>query len=77
MMVIFSFFLSLNYSCDHLRVFEADQPYHRFTEKNYFSTAEGSVHETISSRIVLQHCMSNSSFQQGKKFKLKYEVIGT
>ncbi|KAH3768642.1 hypothetical protein DPMN_169862 [Dreissena polymorpha] len=61
--------------CDHLRMFEADQPYHSATERNYFSDAESSLYETISSRVVIQHCMSNSTAEDGKRFLIEYEVI--
>lgn len=61
--------------CDHLRLFEVDQPYHRSTERNYFSDAENTTYETISSRVVIQHCMSNTTSADGKKFYIKYEVV--
>ena len=69
--------LSIFFSCDHLRLFEVDQPYHTATEKNYFASAEGSVYESISSGVVIQHCMSNSSSMSGKRFYIQFEVVGT
>ncbi|WAR13576.1 NETO2-like protein, partial [Mya arenaria] len=61
--------------CDHLRLFEVDQPYHSTTERNYLSSDEGTTYETMSSRVVIQHCMSNGTGAEGKRFYLEYEVI--
>ncbi|KAL4235092.1 hypothetical protein ACF0H5_006730 [Mactra antiquata] len=61
--------------CDHLRLFEVDQPYHRSTERNYFSDSEGDTYDTMSSGVVIQHCMSNGTSMDGKRFYIRYEVI--
>lgn len=61
--------------CDHIRLFEIDQPYHSSTENNYFANNEGKMYETISSGVVVQHCMSNGTNDDGKRFLIKYEVI--
>ncbi|KAK3579190.1 hypothetical protein CHS0354_022727 [Potamilus streckersoni] len=61
--------------CDHLRIFEADQPYHSTTQKNYFAEESGFIYESISARLVILHCMSNGTYTTGKMFKVLYEVI--
>ncbi|KAJ8303372.1 hypothetical protein KUTeg_019768, partial [Tegillarca granosa] len=61
--------------CDHLQIHEIDQPYYGVSKKNFHSTNIGESFTSISSNVRIRHCMSNGTVMQGKKFKIRYEVI--
>ncbi|XP_050399347.1 uncharacterized protein LOC126816668 isoform X1 [Patella vulgata] len=59
--------------CDHLHLHEVDYPYSEISHNNYHRGK--SKYISISSNIRLYHCMSNTTVQGAKKFKIKFEIL--
>ena len=62
--------------CDHIHLHEVDRPYNEVTHRDYFLENEGNIYTSISGNIKIRHCVGNSSKDDGRKFKIAYEVIG-
>lgn len=72
--VISIFFIP--FSCDHLQIHEVDQPYHSKNLRNFHAGSE-EEYISISSNVKIRHCISNGTGTTGKRFRVKYEVVGT
>lgn len=64
------------FSCDHLQIHEVDQPYHSKNLRNFHAGSE-EEYISISSNVKIRHCISNGTGTTGKRFRVKYEVVGT
>lgn len=72
--VISIFFIP--FSCDHLQIHEVDQPYHSKNLRNFHAGSD-EEYISISSNVKIRHCISNGTGTTGKRFRVKYEVVGT
>ncbi|KAH9490422.1 hypothetical protein Btru_034840, partial [Bulinus truncatus] len=63
-----------HYGCDHIHIFEVDPPYNKVTHRDYFYGNESEHYTSISGNLKIRHCVGNSSVEDGKKFKISYNV---
>ncbi|KAL5021824.1 hypothetical protein ScPMuIL_000979 [Solemya velum] len=61
--------------CDHINTYEVDEPYSGATRRKYLMENEGQKYTSISANLMIVHCMSNGTRKNGKKFRVRYEVI--
>lgn len=69
-------YIFVPFSCDHLQIHEVDQPYHSKNLRNFHAGSE-EEYISISSNVKIRHCISNGTGTTGKRFRVKYEVVGT